>query len=82
VRPYPKSIYTKKKKKKVCMGGRGCKLAQVVECLFSKHKTLSSNPSTDKKKRKKERKKKKLAQPSLQMCPDLTIRKYSRELQL
>jgi hypothetical protein len=29
-------------------------MAQVVDCLPSKHEALSSNPSTDKKKQRKE----------------------------
>jgi hypothetical protein len=40
-------------------------MAQVVECLLSKHTALSSNPGITKKERKK---KKRLSKNALKMC--------------
>jgi Zn ribbon nucleic-acid-binding protein len=40
-------------------------MAQMVECLPSKHETLSSNTTTTKKKKKKERKKERKKESAL-----------------
>jgi hypothetical protein len=48
-RPWVQSQHQKRQKKKSQEGAGG--MAQVVECLPSKHKALNLNPSTTKKKK-------------------------------